>query len=374
MRPPLPLLLALGLLLALIDAAPALAQPAGPGAPAPAPAPAPRPIVLPAATPGGAAAAPQTVVINAGPSMDQLRQEAPDLFQQVLGGLLGGVDQGLTDVLDAARGLNFLTRTPPELSYRQPDVLRLWGATRAVADGALALILMVGGYNVMLRRSLGERYEGALALLPRVLVGALLANLSMWWAGAAIDAENALCAAVGGQLPDARRFLPLLAAGGLLWTPLRLLLALALLCFLVVGLLLVFQLLMRLVLIDVLLILAPLALVCWILPQTQGWARRWSTAFVGAVLSQFLQVLGLVLAANLVAPFGAGSSGAAAALGPLLGLAGLWLVLKLPALLGHHVGDGSGLVRGVVLGTAARAVAPPAARALGGTTRSGGRP
>jgi len=75
--PPLHLLVALGLLLSLGDAAPALAQPAGPGAPAPAP----KPLVLPAATPGGAAAAPQTVVINAGPSMDQLRQEAPGIFQ-----------------------------------------------------------------------------------------------------------------------------------------------------------------------------------------------------------------------------------------------------------------------------------------------------
>lgn len=360
------------LVAALCFAAPAAAQPAGPGVPAPAP----KPLVPPAAGAQAPATAPppQTVVVNAGPSMDQLRHEAPALFQQVLGGLLGGVDQGLSDVLDAAKGLNFITRTPPELSYRHPDVVRLWGVTRAAADAALALILLVGGYNVMLRHHLGERYDGALELLPRVVVGALLANLSMWWAGAAIDAENALCAAVGAQLPNAGRFLPLLAGAALAWTPLRLVLAVAILFFLIVCLLLVFQMLMRLVLVDVLLILAPLGLICWILPQTQAWARRWSTAFIGAVLTQFIQVLGLVLAVNLVAPFGAGASPAASALGPLLGLAGMWLVLKLPGLVGHHVGDGTGLVRSVVLGTAARAVAPPAARAIGGRASGGERP
>jgi hypothetical protein len=42
----------------------------------------------------------------------------------------------------------------------------------------------------------------------------------------------------------------------------------------VMGQLLLVQQLMRLALVDVLLGLAPLAALCWILPQTQGWGRR----------------------------------------------------------------------------------------------------
>ena len=62
---------------------------------------------------------------------------------------------------------------------------------------------------------------------------------------------------------------------------------------LVLGLLLMGQMLMRLALVDVLIVVSPLALLCWVLPQTQGWARTWSSAFSGAVFTQFVQLLTL---------------------------------------------------------------------------------
>ena len=93
MRRSLTALAAVALLAALLLAqAPALAAPAGPGGALP----------LSPTTPGAAAtAAPgqQVVVVNSGPSMDQLKQEAPGLFQQVLGGLLGGVVAALRAAL-----------------------------------------------------------------------------------------------------------------------------------------------------------------------------------------------------------------------------------------------------------------------------------
>ena len=142
--------------------------------------------------------------------------------------------------------------------------------------------------------------------------------------------------------------------------------------------------LMRLVFVDVLLIAAPLALLCWILPQTQRWSRWWSGAFFGALATQFLQVTALVLANNLLTTIGAGG-GPADLLGPFLGLGTLVLVLKLPALVGHQLSDGWGVVRGVVVGQAMRVMGPAAGAArfasgagrastAGSGTRAGGRP
>ncbi|MGI8915251.1 MAG: hypothetical protein ACR2JY_15940 [Chloroflexota bacterium] len=327
--------------------------------------------------------APPKVVINSGPSIEQLKQETPALFQSVLGGFLGALDQGLTDVLDTAQGFNFLTQTPPGLSYAHPDIRRLWEAVRAVTNAALALIALVGGYNVMLHRRLGTEYAGTMECLPRLAVGALLANTSMWWASATIDANNALCAAIGAAgFPGWGRLAGMAAMGGVaaLWTPARLLLVLALLFYLVMCLLLVIQMLMRLALVDVLLVLAPLGLLCWILPQTQRWARLWSTTFVGVVFTQFVQVVATLVAGNLLTAVGAGAGLAGIALGPFMGLAALVLVLKLPALVGHQLSDGWGTLRGVLVGQVVRGVAPGAsavARVAGGRTgttaaRSGG--
>jgi hypothetical protein len=260
----------------------------------------PAPAVLPGQpgqpTTGSAAPSPagaaQVVVVNNGPSIDELKQQAPDLLQSGLGGLLAGLAAGLQGVLDVVQGFNFLGQTPPGLSYQQPDVQRLWAALRTAADAALAVIAMVGGYNVMLKRHLAARYDGVLELLPRLVVGALLANTSIWWTSLAIQLNNALCQGVGAAgFPGWGRIagnLALDAGVATSWSPARLLFVLSLLLYLVLCLLLAVQMLMRLVLVDVLLVVAPLGLLCWILPQTERWARLWSTTFVGAVFTQFL--------------------------------------------------------------------------------------
>lgn len=328
---------------------------------------------VPSTTNPGAASdgTPSVVVVNSGPSMDEIKQQTPGLFLSALGGLLTALAQELDDVLKVATGFNFLTQTPPGLSYNHPDIQRLWGSLRAAADAALALVAMAGGYNVVLRRHLGARSDGALELLPRLVVGALLVNTSIWWTSLAIDANNALCSAIGGAgFPGWGRIAGdalLAGAAGLAaiaWTPAQLVLVVAVLLYLALCLVFVLQMLMRLVLVDVLLIVAPLGLLCWILPQTQRWARLWSGTFVSTVFTQFIQVAALVLASDLLSAIGSGAGPAGAVLGPFLGLATLILVLKLPGFVGREVSNGWSAVRGLAIGTAARTVSPVAATAI----------
>ena len=82
---------------------------------------------------------------------------------------------------------------------------------------------------------------------------------------------------------------------------------------------------------EVLLVVSPLGLLCWVLPQTQSWARLWSSTFFGAVFTQFVQVLALKLGGSL-------------------------LTMKIPGLMRSHLGDGLGFARYLVYRQGARAL------------------
>ena len=139
----------------------------------------------------------------------------------------------------------------------------LGAGARAIALGLLAVVVLVSGFNVLFRPALGSTYHSAMELLPRLLLGGILIFSSSWWCQLAIDTNNALCGLVGTQaLQDLLRLTQLNDPG-------------------VVVALLLLQQLMRLALVDVLLVLAPLAALCWILPQTYGWARLWGRCSSG---------------------------------------------------------------------------------------------
>lgn len=211
--------------------------------------------------------------------------------------------------------------------------------------------MLVSGYNVLLRPYLGSAYPGALEFVPRLLLGGILINTASWWTTLAIDVNNAACAFFGAGPPP--------TLDDAFWRasfPTNLLVGLI---YVVMGLLLVFQQLMRLALVDVLLVLAPLGALCWILPQTHAWGRLWGTLFIGTVFAQCIQVLALRLGFNLATSIPPLS--AAGLVQPLLGIAVLALVLKIPGLM-RGSGGGGTLVASLI-GSAAGAVVG------GGTSR-----
>jgi hypothetical protein len=140
----------------------------------------------------------------------------------------------------------------------------------------------------------------------------------------------------------------------------------ALLIYLAMFVLLILQQLMRLALVDVLLVLAPLAALCWILPQTYGWARLWGSLFVGTVFAQFVQVLALTLGVGLFSADTLQATGPGAALlQPLLGIGVLWLVWKIPGLMRGDSGGGN-FVPSLVGTAVGAAVGGGVSRAVGG--------
>jgi hypothetical protein len=291
---------------------------------------------------------------------------AADVFTEVLTGLLRGVADAFRGTIDRVlrSDLNFVTQTPAAGSYASPTVRALWEVVRGAANAALVLVALAAAYQLMVGEQIGAPYHGATELLPRLALGALLVNTSLGWGRVAIDANNALCGLVGqAALPAWERA----------DTATRLFVdVLALVVYLAAGLLLLLQMLMRLALLDVLLVASPLALLCWVLPQTQGWARLWAGTFCGAVFAQFLQVLALKLGGSLLTELGLMSADAAF-LALLLGVAVLALTLRIPGLVARHAGDGLSFVRYVVYQQAARALVGPGRRAGGGGGAAPGR-
>src|SRR4051794_4694482 len=284
---------------------------------------------------------------------------AADVFNQVLVSLLQGISTAIRGVVDGVMGssLNFITQTPPSGTYDSPTVKTLWEAIRTVMNAGLAIVALWGGFNLIVREQIGAPYHEAMELVPRLIIGALLANTSMSWAQLAIDVNNVLCQGIGEVALPA-------------WeqadsTTQLLVNVIAVLIYLVTGLLLLLQMLMRLALIDVLLVCAPLGLLCWVLPQTQGWARLWSGTFFGVVFTQFVQVLALKLGGSLLTEL-APMSTDAALLSVFLGVAVLSLTLKIPSLMRNHVGDGLGFVRYYTYRQGARVMEGGSGRAAGG--------
>ncbi len=175
-------------------------------------------------------------------------------------------------------------------------------------------------------------------------MGALLANTALLWGGWLIELNNALAGAV--ELAD-----PLPRWGERALADRLAMEAVAFVVYLVMGVLLLLQNLVRLATLDLLLVTAPPAMLCWVLPLTQRWAERWFEAFGPVVFAQFGQVVVLKLGAALAGAWATGvapeARGAGAA---LLWVALLWTAFKVPGLLrSAAAGARPGLVEVLVL-------------------------
>ena len=255
-------------------------------------------------------------------------------IQHIVSDFLSGLAQDAGNaIVGFINDVNFLTHTPENLSYNDDLVKQFATATQVLANGLLAVVVVISGYNIMLRPYMGSSYAGALEFLPRLLLGGILINTAAWWCRLAIDANNAACGVFGA--PDFGEVLSAVARGvavpivGLVMN----------LILVVMAILLTIQQLMRLALVDVLFILAPLAALLWILPQSQAWGRLWGRLFVGTVFAQAIQVLTLHLGFNLAT--GLPPLSAAGLLQPLLGIAVLALALKIPSLMGGGAAGGN---------------------------------
>jgi hypothetical protein len=306
---------------------------------------------------------PAQVCLNPLDATCWLQNAAQWMAQQVM--------NALQPVIDAImrNPLNILTQTPPADTYQNPTVITWWQSFLAVVDLALASLIVIGGYNVVVGRHLGLPHSELAEFLPRLLLAYGAAHFSLFFLGLFIDLENALNLvalnlAGTSMLTNiiSALFQGNLATEGLLVWVLTFVLG-------VMAILLGAQMAVRLALLWVLLVLSGLGLACFALPQTIGYGRMWLSLTATTVMVQFFQVVTLALGGMLVTSLGAtnvfGVGGTVATL--LVCVALLYLVLRIPGIV-HRFAlrpmiDASRSVAGAATG-AVGAVADVAPRLL----------
>jgi Conjugal transfer protein TrbL len=214
-----------------------------------------------------------------------------------------------------------------------PGLRRLNLGLVVAADLLLTAVLLVACLRgVFERTGLRARYS-LKVVMPRLLLAVVLVHFSMPLLAMALDLDNALCA-VAQSLGDELR------VDGLPWSPVigapavtrmslgqdlfHAIFAVAV----VIGLvILVLAYVVRHALLCVLIVVAPLAGLCTVLPDTRGYARGWMRLLSVTVLMQPVQLIVLRVAEVVAIDAGGG------VVQSLYALATLFLMLKVPGAL-----------------------------------------
>ncbi len=319
----------------------------------------------------GNTTAPTTPTPGSGGSVSGGTQASPGLFD-ITGHITAAIDDWfrsvVTDALNPILTLlgHTLLATPNVTA--QSRVGQLWQMTEGIADAFLVLFVLVGGAIVMGHETIQTR-TAIKDVLPRIVVAAVAVNASLSLAGLAISTADSLSQAVLGQGVDPsgaavvlrQLVLGSLADGGIFVVLLGGVVA-------VLAIILLATYIVRLALVILLIVAAPICLVCHALPQTEGLAKLWWRAFAGTLAVQVAQSLVLVTALRVFLASGGPANLGIASTGGLVDLLVsaclCWVLVKIPGWVSKVVFSGSrghgGLgrvVRDVIIYKGAKALA-----------------
>ena len=239
---------------------------------------------------------------------------------------------------------DLLTGTPSGLTYAHPLVRDAWLVVWAIASGSLVVVLGWMGLTLIMQQHLGGSQAGWREMIPRLVLGLVAAASSLWWCALVLDVAHAVTGFIAAEMNvnpgDLLRapldaFMTGVQAGSV---GMALFLALLYLVYGFFVLYVIVQMVIRLALIDLLIVLAPIALGLWILPHTAGWGRHWLRLFMTTVFQQAVQLIALALAFGFLKEFAE-----IAAFEPvqdliwklLMSLAFVYLATRVPSMLGN---------------------------------------
>jgi hypothetical protein len=206
-------------------------------------------------------------------------------------------------LLDTLRAFVFSTQDPFDRGQQfiqAPPIRQFMPLAQATADAGLTAVVTWGFFRIMWGRSNVRNKHALRLLLPRACLAALLINCSPVLVQSAVEASNALTqvvmdAAPGDHLRAIQVWFSDAGAPGLQ--------AVALLVLFVSYGLLAIVYVMRFALLVILAILAPLAALLLVMPETQRFAREWGHLFATTLLMQPLQLLIVQVGFSLDASF-----------------------------------------------------------------------
>ncbi len=265
-----------------------------------------------------------------------------------IGGCIANAINGIfRDLVNAALSpiLELLGRTAlstPTIDSL-PGIGELWNNSFELVVAAYGLFVLVGGIVVMSHESIQARYS-IKEIGPRIPVAFLASALSLFFADKFIQLANALTLGVlgGGADPPSLGDTLSEAVAGIQSGGLFIILVGLVLVVVGLGLLIVYV--VRIVITLILIISAPLFLMCHALPHTDPLARWWWKAITAVLGIQVAQALVLITAVRTFLSGGVHLFGSTlSALGTLVAAIALFFILfKIPFWLLSAVKVGSG--------------------------------
>ncbi|GGM28708.1 hypothetical protein GCM10011608_11830 [Micromonospora sonchi] len=281
------------------------------------------------------------------------------ILDQALDWLTTAILACLTAIFDLITGI--LLHTPKVTAL--PQVQALTGRSVWIVDTVFVLAFVAAGVLVMVAGGGEQSRYTVKDLLPRLVVGFTAAHFSQLACAQLIDAANALTGAIseGGSDSDGA-FTAIqthLTAAKDHAVPLLFLVLVLIITVLIVTT--AFQVIGRFVALLVLTSIAPLALACHALPQTDPFARLWWRAYTGClaipIAQSFFLTAGeqaLLDPAAMLPVFGLPAD-PGGTLNLLVVVVLLWTTVKIPTLMARWAGQ-SGRGTANMLGAAVRVV------------------
>lgn len=259
-----------------------------------------------------------------------------------------------------------------------PQVQLLVGRSTVVVNAAFVLAIIAAGAIAMTHGTFQIRYQ-AKDLLPRLVFGFVASNFGVELCRILIETANALTVAMAGQTASGPRVIEFVKAriAGALTSPSSAVLAV------VIGLIIVvlFYLLLvgwfaRIATLIVLAGIAPVALACYALPQTQAAGGFWWRSLLGCLATPTLQAVFFTTGVDLLVdpehnvPILLGLPGGASTdvFNLFIAACLLLVTVRIPKLVGRYVTRGgqmstAGVVlRAVIIQSVTRRVRAPGHR------------
>jgi len=224
----------------------------------------------------------------------------------------------MSKVVDGAYGMvEKMLITPSvnmDISNPQNGTYQAWSIMRSIANVAFVLVFLIIIFSQI--TSIGISNYGIKKLLPRLVIAAILVNVSYYICAVVVDLSNIIGGSLKEAIDNIAKQIPLpegftyagntwsslaisvLAGGAILYVGLSALLP-ALIAALAAILTVFLVLTLRQVLIVLLIVISPLAFVAFLLPNTSKWFDKWKDLF--STLLIMYPIIALIFGASALA-------------------------------------------------------------------------
>jgi len=264
------------------------------------------------------------------PTLPEVTPQTPsgglvDVLIDSIAGLLHSIIDSIA--MPFLHALDFFTQATPLMSTNA-SVFNLWLTVTALANVLFVLVVILLGFHIMSASTLGIDELEFKHLIPQLLVIFIFMNSSLVMIDSIIALSNAMIHALQAGFPVANIWGALTdILGNTGGTNLATLLII--IVFLILAVILLVYYILRLVVLYIGAVLAPLVILLWLLPSFKDFAHHALRTYLTVIFVLFIHTVILALAASLFLAIGSGSGkGLDPIMSLLVGIATLFALLK----------------------------------------------